>query len=513
MLTVNQLTIKTLKDRILIDHLSFTCTAGDKIAVIGEEGNGKSTLFKAIWNPDLISEYTVMEGHIDCRQAVIGYLPQALDVRWYESSGLDFCMRETPSEIPDYEKIGELYLELEKVGADAALLERKMEQLSGGEKVKLQLAKLRLKEPDLILMDEPTNDLDLETLDVLEQFILKSRAAILFVSHDETLLEHCANGILHLEQIVRKTQARHTFVHLGYRDYVLQREALANRQNQLSVKEHQEHAQQMERYRRLYQSVDHALNSVSRQQPHAAKMLKRKMHSVKALGERLEEKPLTHKFEGEEQIELFFDPEVRIANSRKQILDFHLPQLWAGAHLCAHDVHLQIVGPQKIAIIGPNGCGKTTLLRLIWEQLKDRKDLRVGYMPQNYEERLPLSLNPIDYLSEGQDQAFRTRIQNHLGSLKFTPEEMRQPMEAFSSGQKAKILLVKLVVDHNDVLLLDEPTRNLSPLSAGLIRAQLAGFPGCLIAVSHDRRFIAEAAQRIVRLTPQGLEEDSWIEF
>lgn len=151
--------------------------------------------------------------------------------------------------------------------------------------------------------------------------------------HDETLLEHCANGILHLEQIIRKTQARHTFVHLGYADYVRQREALASRQDQLSVKEHQEYAAQMERYRRLYQSVDHALNSVSRQQPHAAKMLKRKMRSVKALGERLEDKPLTHKFEGEEQIELFFDPEVRIANSRKQILDFHQPQLWAGTHL------------------------------------------------------------------------------------------------------------------------------------------------------------------------------------
>ena len=108
MLTVNQLTIKTLKDRILIDHLSFTCVAGDKIAVIGEEGNGKSTLFKAIWNPDLISEYTVMEGTIDRRGAVIGYLPQSLDARWVETSGLDFCMSETPSEIPDYEKIGEL---------------------------------------------------------------------------------------------------------------------------------------------------------------------------------------------------------------------------------------------------------------------------------------------------------------------------------------------------------------------------------------------------------------------
>ena len=107
MLTVNQLTIKTLKDRILIDHLSFTCVAGDKIAVIGEEGNGKSTLFKAIWNPDLISEYTVMEGTIDRRGAVIGYLPQSLDARWVETSGLDFCMSETPSEIPDYEKIGE----------------------------------------------------------------------------------------------------------------------------------------------------------------------------------------------------------------------------------------------------------------------------------------------------------------------------------------------------------------------------------------------------------------------
>ena len=96
MLTVNQLTIKTLKDRILIDHLSFTCVAGDKIAVIGEEGNGKSTLFKAIWNPDLISEYTVMEGTIDRRGAVIGYLPQSANCMcgWKTSGLAPACWKE-----------------------------------------------------------------------------------------------------------------------------------------------------------------------------------------------------------------------------------------------------------------------------------------------------------------------------------------------------------------------------------------------------------------------------------
>lgn len=508
MLNVNRLTIRTHKNRILIDHLSFTCLKKEKIAVIGEEGNGKSTLLKVIVNPDMISEYAVTEGVIDTGNAVIGWLPQTLDEQWKSTSGLDFLMAESPEAIPDYERIGEALLLMDHFHAKEALLEQVMSQLSGGERVKMQLIKLVMRQPDLILMDEPTNDLDIETLELLEQFILESEAAVLFISHDETLLERCATGILHLEQIKRKTEARGTFCRLGYEDYLKQRQSLAEKQDQLSVKEHQEHARQEERYRRLYQQVDHALNSVSRQQPHAAKMLKRKMKSVKNLGVRLDQKELTHKFEGEEQIDLFFDGEVRM-DRHKRILELDLPELRAGSHLCARNVQLKLIGNEKTALIGANGCGKTTLLRCIWERLRDRPDLKVGYIPQNYEELLPEACSPVDYLAKDQDKDFHTRIQNHLGSLKFTAEEMSRPMKDYSSGQKAKVLLVKLVVDQNDVLLLDEPTRNLSPLSARLIRTELKRYRGCILAVSHDRKFLDEVTPRHLRLTENGLEEDS----
>ncbi len=509
MLKLHNCTVITQKNRILLDHVSFTCLPKDKIAVIGEEGNGKSTLLKVIACPQQISEYARMEGTVDTGGAVIGMLPQTLDPQWEESSGLDFCLCESPQQMAQYEKMGELLQLMEKTGADAELLERSMAVLSGGERVKLQLIRLQLAHPDLILLDEPTNDLDLPTLKLLEQFILESEAAILFVSHDETLLERCATAVLHLEQIKRKTQPRWTFCHLGYRDYLEQRNHLAQRQDQLATKQRQEYQKQQQRVQRLAQNVEVALNSVSRQQPHAAKMLKRKMHSVRALQRRLDEKELTHRFEGEEQIELLFEPDVGIAHERKQILQLRLDELWAQDHLCARNVELSLYGREKTAIIGPNGCGKTTLLKVCWEKLKQRRDLRVGYMPQNYEELLPLQLNPVDYLCGEKDAQHRTRIQNHLGSLKFTPEEMMRPMSDFSSGQKAKVLLVKLVTEKNDVLLLDEPTRNLSPMSARQIRAQLASFPGCILAVSHDRKFLQEVTDRCLRLGPQGLREEN----
>ena len=163
-------------------------------------------------------------------------------------------------------------------------------------------------------------------------------------------------------------------------------------------------------------------------------------------------------------------------------------------------------GGEKVCIIGDNGAGKSTLLRLIRQELEKRTDLKVGYMPQNYEDELDMDVSPVEFLAPGGDKESVTRVRTYLGSMKYTHDEMLHPIRGLSGGQKAKLFLLKLKLDRADVLLLDEPTRNFSPLSAPVVRELIARFNGTVISVSHDRRFMQEVCTRVLKLTPHGLE-------
>lgn len=162
--------------------------------------------------------------------------------------------------------------------------DRPVSSLSGGERVKLQLACLRMARPDALLLDEPSNDIDIETLEWLERFILSSEAPVLFVSHDETLIENTANRILHLELVRKKTLPRATVVRMPYRQYVAERLSSLERQEQMARKEASEYRKQMDRYRQIYQRVEHEQNVISRQDPGGARLLKKKMKAVKSMG-------------------------------------------------------------------------------------------------------------------------------------------------------------------------------------------------------------------------------------
>jgi len=129
-------------------------------------------------------------------------------------------------------------------------------------------------------------------------------------------------------------------------------------------------------------------------------------------------------------------------------------------------------------------------------------------MPQNYEELLELEQTPVDYLDRTGEKEERTRIRTYLGSLKFTADEMDHPIRELSGGQKAKVLLLKMSLSGADVLILDEPTRNFSPLSGPVIRRMLREYGGAIVSVSHDRKYIEEVCDAVYRLTPEGLTED-----
>ena len=507
MMQIKKLTLTHKKDlRVILEDFQLVLNDGDKAVIIGEEGNGKSTLLKWMYDPALTEDYIESTGERIIGKERLGYLPQ---------------------ELPEAEKtktVYEYFYEKEKfwdqTPKDLAVLARKfglteeffyrhqqMSELSGGEKVKAQMMRLLMEDVTVLLLDEPSNDIDLATLELLEKLIREWEHIVVFISHDETLIENTANMVIHIEQIVRKTKSRYTVAKLPYRTYVEERLQNFERQEQKAQSDRREKALRDEKYRKVYQSVQNALSNCSRQAPSVAKNLKDKMHTVKAMNRRFEKEDARMTEMPEQEEAIYFQLGGAAMPAGKTVIEYQLPKLETpdGERVLAENITLKIRGPEKICIVGPNGAGKTTLLKKIAAELKEREDLRVDYMPQNYEYQLDLSMTPVDFLDSTGEKSERTKIRTYLGSLKYTADEMDHPIRELSGGQKAKVLLLKMSLGNANVLILDEPTRNFSPLSGPVIRKMLREFPGAIISISHDRKYIGEVCGKEYLLEKDGL--------
>lgn len=506
MLQIKNLTITHIKDnRVLLEKLSFTLNSGDKAAIIGEEGNGKSTLLKLIYDDALVEGYAEFTGEIIKNNMCIGYLAQELTDAEKRMTVYEFMSVPTFFDVLPQELVAVgRYLQLPM---DMFYSEQEMGKLSGGEKIKVQLARIILTKPDVMLLDEPSNDLDISTINRLEKFINNCKLPVLYISHDEVLLENTANMIIHLEQIKRKMESRSTVMRTDYRDYVENRIRSLSHQEQMARKERDEYQKQQEKFNQIRQKVEHQQNVITRQNPHGAALLKKTMHRIKAYEARFEKEyeNITKIPETEDAIFIKFGEKAYVPNG-KMVLDLNLPKLMAGERLLSENVVLKVRGPEKVCIIGKNGCGKTTLLRKIAEELFKRTDISAAYMPQNYEELLDMNMTPVEFLARTGDKEEISRICTYLGSIKYTSDEMNHKIGDLSGGQKAKLLLLGMSISGCNVLILDEPTRNFSPLSNPVICAMLKGFSGAIITVSHDRKYIAEVADTIYELTKEGLK-------
>lgn len=399
MLQIKNLTLTHKKDlRTILDGFNLVLNDGDKAVIIGEEGNGKSTLMKWIYNPLLIESYMEAEGEKILGKERLGYLPQEMSDEDKRKTVYEFFSEEelfwskTPKELSVL--AGKFGMTNEFFYTD-----QEMGSLSGGEKVKVQLMRLFIQDVTVLLLDEPSNDIDIATLELLETIINDWEHIVLFISHDETLIEHTANLIIHIEQIARKTKSRYTIARLPYRRYVEERLHQLKSQEQQALNDRKEKKIRDEKYRKVMQNVQNALANCSRQDPAAAKNLKDKMHTVKSMGRRFE-----------------------------------------------------------------------------------------------------------NFLDKSGDKEERTRIRTYLGSLKYTIDEMNRPIRELSGGQKAKVFLLKMSLSGANVLVLDEPTRNFSPLSGPVIRKILQEFPGSIISISHDRKYIDEVCDKIYELNSNGLK-------
>ena len=500
MFQVKNLTVTHKKDlTTLIEGLSFTLSPGDRAAVIGEEGNGKSTLLRLLYDPASVEPYAEWSGEIVDQGLRKGFLAQELSPDELALPVWAFCQG-----VPAFEGADPKALDraARQVGLDAGLFwdDRPMSTLSGGERVKLRLALLLLDEPDVLLLDEPSNDLDVATLGWLEGFLLGCKVPVLYISHDEPLLEHTANVIIHLERLRRRTAPRCTVARTGYVQYVEQRAAGFARQEQVARKERAEYGTKMAKYRQIRDKMDHALATATRQDPKNAALMKAKMHAVQSMGRRFEREreDMTALPEWEEAILTAFDGAKSALPAGKTVLRLDLPELAAGGRTLSRSVRLWVDGPEHLGIVGANGAGKSTLL-------KSREDIRAAYMPQNYNELLLEDKTPVELLAPSGHKDDITRARTLLGSMKYKAEEMEHPAAALSGGQRAKLLFLSMVLNGANVLVLDEPTRNFSPLSAPVIRQVLAQFPGAIISVSHDRLYLEQVCTRVLELGPEGL--------
>lgn len=505
MIEIKDLSIK-VNNRYLIKSLTLNLNKNDKLAIIGEEGNGKSTLLKCIIGK---CDYAEITGTINLKNNKVGYLEQNIKEEYKNQKVYNYIFID---DIDYYNKINNFYKYLEILNLKDNILDKYMNTLSGGEKIKVAILKLLLNESDVLLLDEPTNDLDIETLLWLENFINKVDIPIIYISHDETLLSKTANMILHIESLKKKTECKHTLLKIRYDEYVDLRLRIINHQTQIHNFERKDYQKKEEKLIHQKQKVEFEQNNISRGDPHGGRLLKKKMHNIKSQERKLENIDITEKPDPEESIYFKFE-EVNIPNNKK-ILNLNNYNLIINNNNIK--INLEVYGNVHICIIGKNGTGKTTLIRKIYDILKDKTDIKVGYMPQNYNEVLSNYDNVLDYItdnSKNKDEI--TKVRMYLGNMKFTSEEMTGKINNLSGGSKAKLILMKLVLDKCNVLVLDEPTRNVSPLSNPVIKKVLKDFKGTIISVSHDRKYIDEVANKLYILTNNGLnliEKDNFID-
>ena len=499
MLQLKNIDIKLKKNgNFLFENLNYTLQRGVKCAVIGEEGDGKSTLLKFIYDPQSVSEYCEVSGQA-IKDGASAYLPQFLDGKELNKTVMEYL-----DGVAVYENMR--LLKNMKLSQDIVFSEQKLNTLSGGERIKLRLFKLLCKNPDILLLDEPSNDIDYSSLIWLKDFLKNCKLSVLFVSHDRLLLEDVSENVIHVEQLIKKTRSKVTVFQGGYSDYLSYSESNLNRQTQIALKQREEYDKRYKRWQQIYERVNHEQKSISRNDPHGGRLLKKKMKSVISQKERFEKdkENFIEIPDRENTIITFFPYDITVPNG-KIVLDFKEDKLNAGEKILAENIELKVVGNAKIAIIGENGTGKTTLLKRIWEVLKKRNDIKCSYMPQEYSEAIDFNATPLEYLSPFGENI--SLIRQYLGNLNFKADEMISKTGNLSGGQQAKIIYLKMVLDKSNVLLLDEPTRNFSPTSAPVVCNALKNFGGAIISVSHDLKYVEEVCDKVYIFKDKRLTE------
>lgn len=521
-LSANNLT-KTYGTDVIIDKASFHLNAGDKVGIIGRNGAGKTTLLNM-----LTGELPCDEGEFFVSQNMrIGYLKQRDNFSsegtvLEEIEGIFSGLRELENEIAElsdkvaenphdtglinrldelqhrFDREGGYTYKSEMIGIlnsmafNESFYNKKISSLSGGERTRLALAALLLEKPDILLLDEPTNHLDIGTLKWLEQYLEAYRGTIMIVSHDRYFLDRTVNRIFEVEN-------HKVYSYQGkYSDYAAQKKLRRETELRAYNNQQREIARQEEMIRRMKQrGTEHLakraasrekrldmLERIERPESEMGKMKINFKENFPSGGDVIMAENLEKSFgRGAEHRELF------------------------------HGVNLDIKRGERICILGPNGVGKTTLLRvLLGELTPDAGYLKIGHnVTFGYYDQGQLLLSDANTVLEELKESYRlytdTEMRSILGRFLFRGEEVFLPVGSLSGGEKARLSLLKLMLSGANTLILDEPTNHLDIESKEVFEEALMEFPGTVIVVSHDRYFLQRIPTRILELTQDGVIE------
>jgi len=499
------------QDKNILDSLSFEILEGERVGILGKNGAGKTTVFKMIveeLEPDegcvvvsagkrvgLISQipvypkgYTTQDvlRSAHARLDEISVRMKELEAEMADKAD-DRLLREYDSLMARFEAFGgyDTDTDLNKVAAGLEISEKMRAQLfdslSGGEKTRVNLARLILEKTDILLLDEPTNHLDLRATEWLEEYLLRFKGTVLVISHDRFFLDRTVSRVIEI------VNGRAEFYGGNYSFYIVEKQRRFDEQLKRYEQEQKEIKRLSDAADRLYQWGT------------GNQRLMKKSFSIRSRIERMDkterpdmERRLNAHF-GEKE---FYGDEVLVIKGLSK--SYGERELFGG-------VDLLMQGGERIALIGDNGTGKSTFIKLIMGEeepdkgyIKKGPSVRAAYLPQVIKFRNP-NLSMLDMLLF-EDKLTPQAARNRLGAFKFTGEDVFKPVSALSGGEQSRLRLCSLMKEDINLLILDEPTNHLDIMSREWIEEALEDYEGALLFVSHDRYFINRFATRIWEL-------------
>lgn len=505
---------KTFVDRPILKQASFQLEEHEKAAIVGVNGAGKTTLLKMIigqlpadeglitfakdktfgylaQQSDLSSSHTIYEELLSVKQDLVSMEQQLRDLeesmKHCEGTQLEEIMDRYTRMTHDFEVRGGLLYKSELTGVLKGLsfmdedFDKQISTLSGGQKTRVSLAKLLLQSPDLIILDEPTNHLDIASISWLETYLRSYKGAVLIVSHDRYFLDRVVTKVIAIENGLVRSYAG------NYSDYAAKAAMLRKAAVNAYLKQQEEiHHQQ--------QVID-KLKSFNRE-----KSIKRAESREKMLDKmELLEKPV----EIRDDMHLKLTPQIISGNDVLSIED--LSKHFGSLTLFEH-VDIEIKRGEHVAIIGDNGTGKTTLLKIINElesmdsgQIRLGSKVEIGYYDQEHHV-LHSEKTLFDEISDDYPALTNTQIRNTLAAFLFTGDDVFKKISELSGGERGRVSLAKLMLSNANFLILDEPTNHLDITSKEILEQALNDYEGTVLYVSHDRYFVNQTATRILDL-------------
>lgn len=497
---------------LILDHVSFNINLKERVALIGNNGTGKTTIFKLILKelePSLLPKED-KPGEISILSNLkIGYLDQNaitnIENKVYEELLLTFKetleienkinqFKNIEDNLEEYNKLIELFEKkhgytyqneikdmISRFSFPESILEKQIKELSGGERMKIAFIKILLFNYDVLLLDEPTNHLDISTIEWLESFLSSFKGTLFFISHDSYFIDKIATKVIELEN------KKVTVYNVDYKHY----QELKREKYESLLKQVKKEEALIARYKRFIEFYKPKPRFVSRAKDREKKLAKLEKN-------RAELPPNSKK-------QIKFTLEGGNISSR-QLLEFENVEV-------GYDVPLNkpfsflLYGQDHLAVLGDNGVGKTTLIKSIIKEIpllkgkiKELRPIKYGYIKQNdfvFEE----NLTALEFLKKNHPLKTEKELRNILGNFLFSGDDVFKNVLNMSNGEKMRLILSSLSLNEYDILLLDEPTNHLDLMTKDSLIDSLLNFKGCLIFISHDRYFINRLANKVLYIS------------